>query len=164
MLVNDHAVGNVQHRLHGKELPFSHDIAVLDVRLPHMVDGDDFRVTADASDRWAASSTLGKQDSHVFAEAVHPLLIDHQPVLPPKSVSQLVISVGIPVATNGRPQRVLNGIAAHSPTIVRQHVSRTEEAALTRQPFQSVLRDCFRRSYSRSTSRIRTKSALSSAA
>src|SRR5690606_7235414 len=48
MIVDHHTVSDVQNRLHEEEPPFSRDVAVFDVRLPYLVDGDNFSVAADA--------------------------------------------------------------------------------------------------------------------
>src|SRR5690606_35984295 len=118
--------------------PFSRDVAVFDVRLPYLVDGDNFSVAADASDRPALATTSGKKDSHLFAETIDPLLVNHQPVLPAQPVCQLVIAVRVSVTVNGRSQQILYGVVADGQAIEREHEPRKWATAPASRSLQGV--------------------------
>src|SRR5690606_6176448 len=128
----------VQNRLHEEEPPFTGDIAVFQITFPQLINGDDFTIATDASRLPAPSPALGKQDPHLLAQAVDPLLVDHQSVLPAQPMRQLVITVGVAVTFNRRSEQVLNTVVTYLFAPTSQHVSRTGSPPKTSRSFERV--------------------------
>src|SRR5690606_38006266 len=138
VVVDHHAVSYVQNRLHEEEPPFTGDIAVFQITFPQLINGGDFTIATDASRLPAPSPALGKQDPHLLAQAVDPLLVDHQSVLPAQPMRQLVITVGVAVTFNRRSEQVLNTVVTYLFAPTSQYVSRTGSPPKTSRSFERV--------------------------